>query len=332
MIYGENNSNSANSSGVRGVYAGTSSSGAGVRGETISTATGAMGVFGFATATTGAIFGVVGTNSSPSNDAAGVLGYDTVRTAGGASFARTGVRGESENGNGVEGLSNAGMGVSGYLISTSGTILASGILGNGTGPQGVTFTGGLGGSGTKSFFEPHPTDPTKMIRYVSLEGPEAGTYFRGTAKTVSGMAAIQVPEDFRIVTDEDGLTVQVTPTGSKFTMVTVESADLNTIIVRTSRDVTFHYLVQGVRRAYKDLEVVTRNFLFVPRFADERMPEAYSPVERQRLIANGTYNADGTVNLETAERVGWTRLWKEREEQAGTAAADAARVAKDRGK
>jgi hypothetical protein len=62
------------------------------------------------------------------------------------------------------------------------------------------------------------------------------------------------------------------------------------------------------------------------------MPAYLTEEAKRRLIANGTYNADGTVNIETAERVGWTRLWREREEQAGTAAAEAARVAKDRGR
>ncbi len=36
-------------------------------------------------------------------------------------------------------------------------------------------------SGSKNFVEPHPTDPSKEIRYASLEGREVGTYFRGTA-------------------------------------------------------------------------------------------------------------------------------------------------------
>jgi len=30
-------------------------------------------------------------------------------------------------------------------------------------------------TGTKNFIEPHPTDASKKIRYVSLEGPEAGS-------------------------------------------------------------------------------------------------------------------------------------------------------------
>ena len=56
------------------------------------------------------------------------------------------------------------------------------------------------------------------------------------------------------------------------------------------------------------------------------MPGYLTEEARQRLINNGTYNPDGTVNLETAERAGWTRIWREREEQV-KAAAERARAA-----
>jgi len=45
------------------------------------------------------------------------------------------------------------------------------------------------------------------------------------------------------------------------------------------------------------------------------MPPYLTDEARRRLVANGTYNPDGTVNMETAERIGWTRIWKEREER-----------------
>jgi hypothetical protein len=31
------------------------------------------------------------------------------------------------------------------------------------------------------------------------------------------------------------------------------------------------------------------------------------------LIQNGTYKPDGTVNMETARRLGWDKEWEERE-------------------
>jgi hypothetical protein len=42
------------------------------------------------------------------------------------------------------------------------------------------------------------------------------------------------------------------------------------------------------------------------------MPLAYTPVQREMLISNGTYNPDGTPNLVTAERLGWSKIWAER--------------------
>jgi hypothetical protein len=39
------------------------------------------------------------------------------------------------------------------------------------------------------------------------------------------------------------------------------------------------------------------------------LPDLRSTV-RQRLIENGTYNADGTVNIETAHRLGWDKEWE----------------------
>jgi len=38
-----------------------------------------------------------------------------------------------------------------------------------------------------------------------------------------------------------------------------------------------------------------------------------SEEERGRLIANGTYNVDGTVNKQTAERLGWAKAWADRQ-------------------
>lgn len=38
------------------------------------------------------------------------------------------------------------------------------------------------------------------------------------------------------------------------------------------------------------------------------------------LISNGTYREDGTVNMETAERMGWTKTWADREAEKTAAA------------
>ena len=127
-------------------------------------------------------------------------------------------------------------------------------------PQGlttsdnVTINGGLTVAGPKAFLQAHPSDPTRAIRFVCLEGNESGTYFRGSSQTVAGRVVLQVPQNFRHVTDPDGLTVQLTPRGPA--VMWVESVDLQSIVVRSTSDVSFDYFVNGVRRGFADLEIV----------------------------------------------------------------------------
>ena len=114
---------------------------------------------------------------------------------------------------------------------------------------------------------------------------------------------------------------ELTPVGDLATLAVINQ-DLNHIVVKASRDVTFHYFVQGVRRAFKDVEPVRIGYEFMPRSPEETIPLYLSEEARRRLIANGTYNPDGTVNMETAERAGWTKIWADRQ-----AAMEAARRA-----
>jgi hypothetical protein len=229
-------------------------------------------------------------------------------------YSYAGVRGIGTN-FGILGVSDF-LGAGGFQVNASTGVTESGsYLGYST-SMGLYTVGTTGASGVKSFIEPHPTDATKVIRYVALEGGEAGTYFRGKARFVDGRAVIAVPEDFRLVTDEEGLTVQITPIGGRAS-VSVTTANLNEIVVDSSRDVEFYYHVNGVRQTFKDFRPMDDvNIYYMPNSPTAVMPGSYSPAQRQRLIANGTYNADGTVNMTTADRVGWTRTWQAREERA----------------
>jgi hypothetical protein len=283
----------------------------GVLGWTNGLAAGSAGVVGYAPGTSGSASGVVGVTLSPSANAAGVRGIDGTGSAGcNTCTFSAGVRGESFGAFGVEGISNF-VGVTGYHIDISGNLQTSGFLGA-TSTDGLQVHGNSFVTGTKSFVEPHPTDPSKVIRYISLEGNESGTYFRGRGKFQNGLARIPVPEDFRIVTDPEGLTVQVTPIGAMAT-VAVMKMDLQEIVVQSSRDVEFSYTVNGIRHAYRDAgPIVENDGIFVPMSRDAPMMGSYPPVIRQRLISNGTYNVDGTVNMDTARRLGWDKAWEER--------------------
>jgi hypothetical protein len=308
-VLGQNNGNADGSHGVGG-FAGGTGTVHGVQGQIGDAAgSGSSGVHGIGGATENTSYGVLGQSFSADAYSAGVMGIDsTGPIASSTAFTQAGVRGEGFRG--VLGIAGGGggTGVNGVHIS-GGTFHTAGWLG--TNDYGVYSSGDFGGTGAKYFVEPHPTDPTKVVRYVALEGPESGTYFRGTGRTVGGHAVIDVPDSFRIVTDEEGLTVQLTAVGPP-TPMSVESESLEAIVVRSSRDVTFHYLVQGVRRAFRDFQPIKEGQEFMPLSAEDSMPGYLTEEAKRRLIANGTYNADGTVNRATADRIGWTRAWAQR--------------------
>jgi hypothetical protein len=321
-ILGETTSSGFLSRGVFGVASATTGQTVGVFGETRSSTGGARGVVGYASAGTGATNGVQGLTLSTAGDAAGVYGVDGSGDPRLPFFSlpAAGVRGASTSNIGVWGISRSNRAISGLHVDSSGDQVTRGDLGF-DGITGVFAVGNIDATGTKPFIEPHPTDATKEIAYVALEGPEAGTYFRGRGRIHNGTGVIEVPESFRLVSDEEGLTVQITPIG-QVANVAVLSFDLNSVVVRSSvKDLEFFYVVNGVRKAFKDWEVITENRHYVPEGPEAKMPGAFAPEQRRRLIATGIYNGDGTVNLETAERLGWAKAWRDREEQAKADAA-----------
>jgi hypothetical protein len=296
---------------------------AGVFGVAFGSGQAQAGVLGYAPGPGNSIYGVRGVIGSTSLQTAGVQGTaggGRVPT-GGMGFPTAGVRGESLTGAGVLALTSTGDAVRGCKTNGTGTCQSSGTLGFSS-TEGLFVGGGSSATGVQSFVEPHPTDASKMIRYVSLEGNESGTYFRGRGKFQNGLATIDVPEDFRIVTDPEGLTVQITPIGGMATFG-VTKMDLRQIVAQASRDLEFSYLVQGVRRVYKSYGPIAENEkIFVPEHADQPLP-AYLPESlKQRLISNGTYRPDGKVNMETARRLGWDKVWEKRSRPAPQPAED----------
>ncbi len=333
-VGGQINGTGTDAAGVTGLAVAGTGVVHGVKGQSSSASDGASGVKGHAFSTTGQVFGVLGQTDSVSLDSvAGVRGFDSSGYNPPDAFGPSAVLGTALDWFGVSGKSRY-ISVYGQLMTTSDTHGQFGVLGSNfgvaadtTGPPWGVFAGGnLGASGAKHFVEPDPREPNGLILYSSLEGREVGTYFRGTARSSGGRAVIEIPEDFRIVTDENGLTVQLTPVGA-FSQMYVENQDLNQIVVHSSRDVTFHYLVQGVRRAFKDFTPLARGYEFMPLSPDDRMPAYLTEEAQRRLIANGTYNADGTVNMVTAERAGWTKVWANRQAEAEAAARKAREAA-----
>lgn len=245
------------------------------------------------------------------NNGAGVAGFNTAGGQGvyGKSSTGEGVHGESTSGNGVDGFAGPGAtGVYGYATGFNGTgVFAAAGDGNAYGlyVSGYAFFGGsLNVVGDKNFVTPHPTDPSKQIVFTALEGPESGTYFRGSGRITHGSATIEVPEAFRDVSAADGMTVQLTPIGD-LAILAVVSEGLDRIEVRGSQDVRFHYMVNGVRAGFEDHQSIIDNKQFVPRNAHDTLLASMPAEVVRRLKANGILHADGSVNLRVAHDLGW---------------------------
>ena len=304
-----------------GVY-GQSSTGTGVQATTSGTVNGTTALFASNSGASNYIFGIKGLTGSTALDAAGIKGIGGFgdplgdATDCGPCY-NSGVRGVNDNPSttnayGVWGISRR-RGTGGVALTATGSGTgASGILGyfDGTNYFGVFANGDYGGTGAKYFIEPHPADATKVIRYIALEGPEAGTYFRGTARVQHGRAVIEVPENFRMVTADDGVTVQLTAIGAAANLY-IESQDLNSIVVRSNKDVSFHYQVNGVRHGYQSFQPVVESGIYTPERPDSKIPGYLSEAQKASLISNGTYRPDGTVNTDTAKALQWDKAWED---------------------
>jgi hypothetical protein len=321
-ILGVNPSSVPGSHGVGG-FAGGANAVHGVQGQAGSSALGgSSGVHGINNSTATGVAGVLGEVSSQEFGAYGVLGRDGSGIPGGAadSVTQSGVRGESKLHWGVTGISES-TAVGGLLYLPAGSPLAAGYLGTISGgfPYGVYSVGNAFVDGNltvdgnisaamKPFIQPHPFDPSKEIRYVSLEGPYSEVYFRGTAQISQGATRIPIPEHFRLVSTSGSYSTLVTPVGGMAT-VAVLSEDADGIVIQASHDVKIHYVVYAERDAMRNPDPIIENVDFRPEPGGERLahlPDSY----RQLMIQNGTLNADGTVNLETARRLGWDKNWR----------------------
>ena len=149
---------------------------------------------------------------------------------------------------------------------------------------------------------PHPTDDGLQVRFYSLEGNEVGTYFRGSATLVGGVAQIVPPEDWRLVTAAEGITVHPTPKGAAVLWAEQESLDL--IVIKGTEDVPFNYVVYGHRFGFESPETIEENTVH-PIYRGMPYAAGFAPHYRQKLVDNGMLNADFTPNEEMAATRGW---------------------------
>ncbi len=124
----------------------------------------------------------------------------------------------------------------------------------------LNLIGSLTATGTKSFVQNHPEDAGKSVVYVALEGDEAGTYTRGSARLAGGEARVTLGATYRLVTNPDlGLTAHLTARGECPDLY-VESVTTSELVVRQmgggSDDCVFDYAVMGLRLGWEEHPVV----------------------------------------------------------------------------
>lgn len=111
----------------------------------------------------------------------------------------------------------------------------------------------------KSFREPDPEDPTRDIWYGCIEGPEIAMYVRGTARLVNGRARIQLPDHFRKLADEQGMTVQLTPRSAESRGLAAVRVSLDGIevveLLNGRGNYEFDWRVEAVRKDHRDFRV-----------------------------------------------------------------------------
>lgn len=112
----------------------------------------------------------------------------------------------------------------------------------------------------KNFRAPNPADLTTDIWYCCPEGPEAAMYIRGTAQLRSGRARIELPEHFRLLASEPGMTVQLTPRSLESRGLATSRVSLTGIEVGELRGGTgnydFDWRVEAVRKGWENYQVI----------------------------------------------------------------------------
>ena len=114
--------------------------------------------------------------------------------------------------------------------------------------SGTTYAsvqGTINVQGWKGFDIKHPTKENHRLRYVCLEGPEGGVYYRGILKDSE---FIELPDYWKDLVDTKTITVHLTPIGTyQYLYYTVAK---NRIIVKNHSNLPTHcsYIVYGERK------------------------------------------------------------------------------------
>ncbi len=178
------------------------------------------------------------------------------------------------------------------------------------GASTIQLTGSTGDVAgvTKSFVQPHPTDPNLMIKYACLEGDENGLYARGTAKLENGFARVKLPESFVLAAAKKGLSVHLTPMGDCAGLYApVAELTREGFVVRElfsgRNTIQFSWNVNGVRRGMEEYKAIVPNTAFRPTTRDQEFLPG-RPGLQAIMIKSGLLNSDGTPNAQVAADAG----------------------------
>lgn len=190
------------------------------------------------------------------------LGGDSFRAGVISTLSETGSMiaslGRGPNGNGrLSVLSSAGTTIAEVTsepVSNAGRVSVANSL-------GLTTAGLNGATGevfgtTKSFIVPDPDRQDRMIRYTSLEGPEAAIYVRGSARLINGRAKVRLPDHFFSLALPSSITVSLTSRSADSQGLAATKVDgrwVKVVELKKGRgNYRFDYQVHAVRKGFED--------------------------------------------------------------------------------
>jgi hypothetical protein len=96
---------------------------------------------------------------------------------------------------------------------------------------------------SKSFVIDHPSKPGKKLRHVSLEGPSADVYYRGTTKE----SQFELPYYWKDLVDENSINITLTPIGSQ-QLLFIKKIENYIVHVGGTGSFNYNYFVVGERK------------------------------------------------------------------------------------
>ena len=110
-----------------------------------------------------------------------------------------------------------------------------------------TFQGNINVQSWKGFDIQHPSKKNHRLRYVCLEGPEAGVYARGR---ISGTNTIHLPDYWRDLVDAETISVHLTPIGANQGLCVEEIKWGTQILIKSENGTAIDcfYSVYGARK------------------------------------------------------------------------------------